>query len=62
LAADKRELRGETLIVFSANETNQTEKWRFLFFCLTFFCLMSETAINARGEVRSGVSHSGALW
>jgi len=27
-----------------------------------FFCPVAETAINARGEVRSGVSHTGALW
>jgi nitrous oxidase accessory protein len=44
--------RFRTLIVVSANETNQTEKcktekWRFLFFCLTFFCLMAETTIKA---------------
>jgi nitrous oxidase accessory protein len=44
--------RFRTLIVVSANENNQTEKcktekWRFLFFCLTFFCLVAETTIKA---------------
>ena len=44
--------RFRTLIVVSANENNQTEKcktekWRCLFFCLTFFCLVAETTIKA---------------
>jgi hypothetical protein len=42
------------LIIASATLVHQTErceteKWQFLFFCLTSFCLVAEMMITAKG-------------
>ena len=38
------------LLQTDQTERCETEKWQFLFFCLTSFCLVAEMMITAKGD------------